>query len=159
MALFINFLVSLIKKTSTPPILENGMFDIITYFSVDCSFSSVMLPPLGFVYVRPVADIETYAYGSTVLRAKCKLYPSGQLAGKSIQAKGGCVLLDSGVFVQPFFKGAEDFPAPGPSEKQHQHSSYRMRTKNMIHSAVFEMLTKENKLANGFVFIYFLWRL
>lgn len=58
-----------------------------------------------------VADIETYACGSAVLKAKCKLYPSGQLAGKSMQSKGGCVLPDSGVFVQPFFKGAEDFPA------------------------------------------------
>lgn len=47
-----------------------------------------------------------------------------------------------GVFVQPFSKGAEDCPAvplqfaPGPSEKQHQHLSYREGTENTIHSAV-----------------------
>lgn len=96
----------------------------------------------GFVYVQSVADIETYACGFTAPRAKCKLYLSGQLAGTSTLAKEGCVLPHSGVFVQPFFKGAEDFPAvalqfaPGPSEKQHQHLSNREGTENTIHSAV-----------------------
>lgn len=133
-----NFLVSLIKMPFTLPVLENGMSDIMMYFStVGCSFSAVMLPL--FVYV---ADSETYVCGSAVLRAKCKLYLSGQLAGTSTLAEGGCVLPDSAVFVQPLFEGAEGFPAvalqfaPGRSEKQHQHAIYREATENTIHSAV-----------------------
>ncbi len=59
-----------------------------------------MLPTSGLVYV---ADIETYACGSAALRAKCKLYLRGKLAGMSMQAKGGYVLSDLDVFVQPFF--------------------------------------------------------
>lgn len=77
-----------------------------------------------------------------------------------MEAKGGCVLPDSGVFVQPFFKVAEGALqaqfAPGPSEKQQHLSSYREGTENMICSVV---LIKENKQADGFVFIYFLCRL
>lgn len=49
-ALFINFVVLLIKKPFIvlPPTLENGMPNIMMYFSgVNCSFSSAMPPPLG----------------------------------------------------------------------------------------------------------------
>lgn len=41
--------------------------------------------------------------------------PSRQLAGTSMEAEGGCVLIDVGVFVMPFFMGGdpeEQFAAP-----------------------------------------------
>lgn len=67
-------------------------------------------------------------------------------------------------YSEPFPEGCWGFSSCGTKgliqhrqKKQHRHQSYREGIeKHDPLCGVFEMLTQENKLANGFVFIYFL---
>lgn len=151
------------KNGLTPPTLENGISDVMMYFSgVRCSFSSVMLPPLGLYMFDPLLTLKPMLVA--LLRwgpnANCILV--GSWRGRPRRPKEAAFCRTRVCFCSHFLKGAEDFPAaalqfaPGPSEKQHQQ---RGDWKHDPLRRVFEMLTKENKPANGFVFIYFLCRL
>lgn len=128
---------------TSPPYLKNGMSDIMMYSSgVDCSLSSVMPPPLGLYMFNPLLTLKPMLVAPLCWGPNANCILVGSWQGSPRRPKEVVFCLTSGVFVQPFFKGAEDFPAvalqfaSGPSEKQHQHSSYREGTENTIHSAV-----------------------
>lgn len=162
-ALFINVGVLLIKKAFfTPPMLENGMPNIMMYFSgVNCSFSSGMPPPLG-LYMFDLLLTHNRMFVALPCRgpnANCILVGSQQ--GHPWRPKGAVFCLARVCLCSHVLRLLRTVQLQRCSLHQDHQKNNRVgvteRTENMSHSVVClkYYLKKTSRLIVLYLYIFF----